>query len=56
VQNYGVYTSRNDVQGWILENVTNYPMAKLAEEVNGHFGIRTLIVGPATTFPQFLET
>jgi hypothetical protein len=49
-------TRENDLQVWTLEYVTNYPTAKLAEEVNGHFGVQTLIVGPARTFRRFLET
>lgn len=56
MQSYGVYTRENDTQVWTLENVTNYPTAKLTEEVNGHFGVQTLIVGPSSAPPQFLET
>jgi hypothetical protein len=56
MRNYGVYTRENDMQVWTLESVTNYPMAKLAEEVNSNFGVQTLIVGSNTVFPPFVET
>jgi|HubBroStandDraft_3_1064219.scaffolds.fasta_scaffold695053_2 hypothetical protein len=55
MQSYGVYTRLNGAQVWTLENVTNYPTAKLAEEVNDHLGVQTLVIGPATAFPQFVE-
>jgi hypothetical protein len=55
MQSYGVYTRQNDAQVWTLENVTNDSIAKLKEEVNHDFGVQTLVIGPATTFPQFVE-
>jgi len=55
MQNYGVYTRESDAQVWTLENITNCSMATLAEEVNGQLGVQTLIVGPAATFPRFVE-
>jgi hypothetical protein len=54
--NYGVYIRDNDAQVWTLENVTNREVAALAEEVNARLGIRTLVLGPLTVFPKFVET
>jgi hypothetical protein len=54
--NYGVYIHDNDAQVWILENVTNREAAALAEEVNAQLGVRTLVLGPLTVFPKFVET
>jgi hypothetical protein len=56
MRNYGVYTRQNDTQAWVLETITNRSVAKLAEEVNAQFGVETLIVGPLSVFPKFLET
>jgi hypothetical protein len=56
MRNYGVYTRENDTQAWTLEYITNRWMAQLAEEVNAQFGVQTLIVGPITVFPRFVET
>lgn len=56
MRNYGVYTRENDTQAWTLENITNRSMAELAKEVNAHFEVQTLIVGPLKVFPRFVET
>lgn len=56
MRNYGVYTRESDTQVWVLENITNRSAAELAEEVNAHFGVETMIVGPLRVFPKFLET
>jgi hypothetical protein len=56
MQNYGVYTRENDTQVWVLENITNRSVAELAEDVNAQFGVETLVVGPLSVFPNFLET
>jgi hypothetical protein len=56
MQNYGVYTRENETQIWTLEYVTNRSVAEIADEVNAHFGVQTLIVGPLTVFPKFVET
>jgi hypothetical protein len=56
MRNYGVYTRENDTQAWVLENITNRRVAELAEEVYAQFGAETLIVGPLSVFPKFLET
>jgi len=55
-QRYGVYTRTNDAQIWCLEYVTNRVVAQMAEEINIQYGVSTLIVGPLTIFPKFVET
>jgi len=53
--NYGVYTRENETQAWVLENIANQVVAELAKEVNTQFGVETMIVGPLSVFPTFLE-
>jgi hypothetical protein len=54
MKNYGVYTS--DLQAWKLEKITTLDQARIEEEFNSQFGVLTLIAGPLTFFPKFVET
>lgn len=53
---YGVYVRESDADVWRLEMITNREMAHIAEETNVNFAIQTLIIGPLSTFPRWLET
>jgi hypothetical protein len=56
MRNYGIYTRQNDIQIWQLDRVTSKEDTEWAEEFNAQFGFQTLIVGPRTVFPNWLET
>ena len=56
MKNYGVYIREVGAQAWQLEEITNKEKAHVAEEANVNFGVQTLIVGPLSTFPKWLET
>jgi hypothetical protein len=56
MQRYGVYTRTSDTEVWRLEYITNLTVTRTAEEINVQYGLSTLIVGPLTTFPEFVET
>lgn len=50
----GVYVRKGDK--WHLENVTNRATAELAQGLNEALGLETLITGPWTHFPEWLES
>lgn len=56
MKNYGVYTRTSDLQAWRLEKITTLDQARIEEEINSQFGVSTLIAGPLTFFPEFVET
>jgi hypothetical protein len=55
-RNYGVYVRSSDLEIWHLDRITWFVNACTEKEVNAHFGLQTLIVGPLNFFPKFLET
>jgi hypothetical protein len=56
MKNYGVYTRTSDLQVWKLEKITTLDQARVEEEFNSQFRVSTLIAGPLTFFPKFVET
>jgi len=56
MKNYGIYTRTSDLQAWKLEKITTLDQARIEEEFNAQFGVPTLIAGPLTFFPRFVET
>lgn len=56
MKNYGVYTRTSELQAWKLEKITTLEQARIEEEFNSQFGVFTLIAGPLTFFPEFVET
>jgi hypothetical protein len=56
MKNYGVYTQTGDLQAWTLEKITTLDQAQIEEDFNSQFGVFTLIAGPLTFFPKFVET
>lgn len=56
MKNYGGYVREGMLHFWHLEMITNREMARIAEEANVNFGVQTLIIGPLSTFPRWLET
>jgi hypothetical protein len=56
MKNYGVYTRTSDLGVWTLEKITTLDQAHIEEEFNAQFGVFTLIAGPLTFFPKFVET
>jgi hypothetical protein len=53
-EHFGVYIRQRDM--WHLENVANREAAELSKQVNEGFGLETLIAGPWTYFPEWLES
>lgn len=54
---YGVYIRSSDIEVWRLCHVVRLKEETLhEEEFNAQFGLQTLIVGPLSEFPPFLET
>jgi len=56
MKHYGVYTRNSDLQAWKLEKITTLDQAHIEEDFNSQFGVFTLVVGPLTFFPKFVET
>jgi hypothetical protein len=56
MKHYGVYTRTSDLQAWKLEKITTLDQAHIEEEFNSQFGVLTLIAGPLSFFPKFVET
>jgi hypothetical protein len=55
-KNYGVYVRSSDAHAWQLEQITNREMAYIAADANANFHMQTLIIGPFSTFPKWLES
>jgi len=56
MKNHGVYTRTSDLHVWKLEKITTLEQARIEEEFNSQFGVFTIIAGPLTVFPEFVET
>ena len=56
MRNYGVYTRTSELQAWKLEKITTLDEALIEEECNSQIGVFTLVAGPLTFFPEFVET
>src|SRR5439155_23868748 len=53
-EHFGVYIRQRDM--WHLENVAYREAAELSKQVNEGFGLETLIEGPWTILPEWLES
>jgi hypothetical protein len=53
-EHFGVYIRQRDM--WHLEKVAKREAAELAKQVNEGLGLETLIAGPWTYFPEWLES
>lgn len=55
MKNFGLYLRESD-NVWRLKMITDRETALIAEVLNARCGFQTLIVGPLSVFPQWLET
>jgi hypothetical protein len=55
-KSYGVYIRTSDLEIWRLDRITWLEDTWHEDEFNAQFGFQTLIVGPWTVFPEFIET